>query len=624
MRRLSIKSLFFGLSAFSLLLMLAASIWLYHYILSSTEARLAHTSHELSYDVRQEMMQFYDKIAYNYNQTQSQQRNKMKQSQLYFAQYGINAPLEPLKNLLRDKESEYEVYLINHDFVIEKTTYAYDLGLDFKLYPYVSELFTSQFNDPNLFNLSKPFHESSMSGFNRYMTQRAPAGKYIIQLSQSLKQDKSIYYLMNHLKQQIPTLYSHIVFTVYSKPNEPYAIRKVWFSEFIGTKKADIVKEWNGADSLKAIMSDLDPQSLPYFAHPEIQLVPYLNTIYSNNLYKERRYIKGSKYIHQVMLPYKSYYHQEEGSFSLLILEFDETQAYHEAQLTRYGILSVWFLTLGIILWMLFTFYHRIIKPISELKIQMQEKSPITSPSILAHHDEITTMARTYNWLLADLKNEADIKQTLLTQFKTFTANAIHQVRTPLSVIKIAHSMLDDQTNKEARLNILSSIVTMEHLYDSLSFTLQNEKIDLPVSNLNFSWILRERAQLFSPVASSRDSQIITDIRTNVFVEMNQSELEYLIDNNLSNALKYGQPFKPISLTLTSSPKEFILLFESYGDPISDTTAIFKRYAREDHSKAGSGIGLHIVAAICTRYQILIKVSYEDGKNCFRYFFPTK
>jgi signal transduction histidine kinase len=105
---------------------------------------------------------------------------------------------------------------------------------------------------------------------------------------------------------------------------------------------------------------------------------------------------------------------------------------------------------------------------------------------------------------------------------------------------------------------------------------------------------------------------------------MNQTELEYLIDNNLANALKYAQPFKPITLTLTSSPKESILLFESYGDPISDTTEIFKRYVRGDHSKSGSGIGLHIVAAICDRYQILIQVTYEGGKNCFRYFFPTK
>jgi signal transduction histidine kinase len=184
--------------------------------------------------------------------------------------------------------------------------------------------------------------------------------------------------------------------------------------------------------------------------------------------------------------------------------------------------------------------------------------------------------------------------------------------------------MIDDDTHKEAKLHILSSLVSMEHMYDSLAFTLQNERIELPVSTLNLSSILEERVNLFTPVASSLDTLITATIHNGISVEMNQSELEYLIDNNLSNALKYGQPFKPIILTLRHSPKELILEFVSYGNPIQDTHAIFKRYTRQDESKQGSGIGLHIVATICERYHIVIQVTYGDGKNYFRYFFPIK
>ena len=202
-------------------------------------------------------------------------------------------------------------------------------------------------------------------------------------------------------------------------------------------------------------------------------------------------------------------------------------------------------------------------------------------------------------------------------QFKTFTANTIHQVRTPLSVIKIANAMIDETSHAQVKLHILSSLVSMEHLYDSLAFALQHETTDLPATT-----ILHQRVHLFAPVASTLDTMIETTITPEISTRINQNELEYLLDNNLSNALKYGHPFKPITVSLSRSQDKLILLFESYGDKIADTHAIFERYARQDLSKQGSGIGLHIVATICERYAITIKVTYEEGKNCFYYLFP--
>lgn len=435
---------------------------------------------------------------------------------------------------------------------------------------------------------------------------------------------KSLHSFMQHLKKTIPTLISHSVYTVYSSNTEAVTVKEIWSQRLSKMKKNDAIKIGDGIESFKKIMTRIEPASAGLFIHPKLFLYPHLNIMFQNNTRKESFYWEHGRYIHMIMLPYQSTYNQLEKSYSFVILELDETQAYNDANFIKNTILFSWGILVFIILSMTRIFYRRIIVPITLLQSHMHRKIPLHDTAILTKDDEISRIARTYNWLLADLKNEIQAKQTLLNQFKTFTANAIHQVRTPLSVIKIAHAMIDDDTHKEARLHILSSLVSMEHLYDSLAFTLKNEKIDLPISTLNLSLILEERINLFAPVASSLDTQIISTLRNGLCVEMNQSELEYLIDNNLSNALKYGQPFKPITLTLTNSPTEFILLFESYGDPISDTTVIFERYTRQDHSKGGSGIGLHIVATICVRYEIVIQVTYEDGKNCFRYFFPIK
>lgn len=622
--RRSIKVLFFTLTTFSLILLGIGSFWLYNYATDTIAKKLIHTAHEKSETIRYEMIRFYDQMIYDFLQTQSEQAIKMDQAQRYFKKYGINAPLEPLQKMLEDTQSSYDISLINRAMIVERTTFTANFSLDFKQYPFVPQLFNSLFDNPYKTDISKPLYESSTSDFKRYTTQVSRDGHYIIQLGQSLKEGKSLHHFMRNLQKTIPTLRSHSVYTVYSSNNEAISVKEIWSQRLLGMKKNDILKIWDGVGNFQQVMKRIDPTSSGLFTHPKLFLYPHLNIIFKHDIRKEVLYWENDRYIHMVMLPFQSYYNQLEKSYSFLVLELDETQAYADARHLKNTMLIAWGILTLLILSISLLFYRRIIKPITILESHMHQKMPLTDTTILAKGDEISKISRTYNWLLSDLKNEIKAKQTLLNQFKTFTANAIHQVRTPLSVIKIAHTMIDDDTHKEAKLHILSSLISMEHLYDSLAFTLQNDRIELPISLLNFSSILEERVNLFAPVASSLDTLIVSTIHSNISVKINQSELEYLIDNNLSNALKYGQPFKPIILSLSQSPKELILEFESYGNPITDTSAIFERYTRQDESKQGSGIGLHIVATICERYHIMIKVTYEDGKNCFRYFFPIK
>lgn len=621
MPKRSIKALFFTLAALSLIVFALGSFWLYDYIKISANDKLSHLSHEKSYDIRYKIMQFYDKMSYEFEVAKPDVLEKMAVAQRYFDEHGTNAPLEPLKKRLQTKNLEYEIYLINRDLVIERTTFPADLGLDFHFIPSVPALFEAQFTDPKKIDLSKPYYEPSSANFKRYATQRSKNGRYIIQIGQSLHGEKSFSSTMTNLKKEIPTLHRSAVFSVFTTTNSPWSVQEIWSQRFIGKNKNTMGQKEEVSSEFKKLLLQIDPTTSGLFLFPKLSLYPYLKTLFQNNTLKEVTTYKNGRYFHRVMIPFQTYYQQSEQSYCLLVMEFDETHGYANVQFIK----NMMFLALGGLI-LLFTsiawlFYRRIIAPITTLQFHMHRKTPLQDTTILSKGDEVSRIAHTYNWLLSDLKNEVHANQSLLSQFKIFTANAIHQVRTPLSVIKIAHAMLDDETHKEARLNILSSIVSMEHLYDSLAFSLQNEEIELPISNLNLSLILQERVNLFAPVASSIDTEIITAVCKDVFVEMNQTELEYLIDNNLSNALKYGQPFKPITLTLTQDAEKIILLFESHGDPISDTHAIFERYTRQDHSKQGNGIGLHIVSTICNRSKILIQVTYEDGKNCFRYFF---
>lgn len=622
MPRLTIKTLFVSLSILSLMLLIVISVGLYRYITDTTTERLEHVSHEKANDIRYEMIRFYDEMVYQFERTTQQQYEKMAIAQRYFEKNGIDAPLEPLQKLLEDETSSFDIYLINHDLVVERTTYPPDLGLDFNAYPDLPALFREQFADPSRIDVgTTPLYEASGVNYKRYTTQRSRDGKYLIELGQSLKDEHSLRQFMLDLKKTIPTLKSHIVYKVYSHDDGVTSVEETWSTRLIGMGKNDIVKTWEGIGNIKEVLMHLDPASEPFFNSAET-LYPYLERVFRGNLYLESDYWENDRYIHLILLPFKSYYHQTETSFAVLVLYFDETQAYEAERSLYLSFGSVWGMIIIVTFAMAFVFYRRIISPLSKLQSKIHKKQPVNDPSLLSGSDEISQMARTYNWLLEDLQNEIRANADLLEKFKTFTANAIHQIRTPLSVIKIALASMNDSDN-EAKLHIRSSLVSMEHLYDTLAFSLQNETTELPVQEVEFDEVLRERIDLFSPVAASLDTTIQAEIAKIGSIRMNRTELEFLIDNNLSNALKYGKPHRPVTVTLRTTPTEHILTFESYGEPIKGNKRLFERYARFDQSKKGFGIGLNIVADICRRYDIVIQVAYEKEKNCFRYFIPS-
>lgn len=136
---------------------------------------------------------------------------------------------------------------------------------------------------------------------------------------------------------------------------------------------------------------------------------------------------------------------------------------------------------------------------------------------------------------------------------------------------------------------------------------------------LDISAILRERIKIFLVVAAVNDKEIVADIEDDIWFDINKTEIEYLIDNNISNAIKYGKQQAPTYITLRLEGTEIVMSFANEGRPIKNKTAIFERFERESNDKQGHGIGLHIVKEIAEKYRIKILLDYDGGKNIFEY-----
>ena len=95
-----------------------------------------------------------------------------------------------------------------------------------------------------------------------------------------------------------------------------------------------------------------------------------------------------------------------------------------------------------------------------------------------------------------------------------------------------------------------------------------------------------------------------------------------MIDNNLSNAIKYSKNSSNIYVSLKKEENSIKLIFKDEGIGIKDTSTIFERYYRGDKITGGFGIGLSIVKNICLKNSIKIDVeSKENFGTTFIYTF---
>ena len=101
-------------------------------------------------------------------------------------------------------------------------------------------------------------------------------------------------------------------------------------------------------------------------------------------------------------------------------------------------------------------------------------------------------------------------------------------------------------------------------------------------------------------------------------VLMDNYELERVIDNTISNAIKYSFENTTVTILLKNYQIEII----NKGVKIDDTSLVFEKYYQEKVKNIGLGLGLNIVKSICDSYGITISVD-SDEVTTFRYMFPN-
>lgn len=196
-------------------------------------------------------------------------------------------------------------------------------------------------------------------------------------------------------------------------------------------------------------------------------------------------------------------------------------------------------------------------------------------------------------------------------------------MNTPLSIISLNIDSLESLLGpKEQFETIKASSKSLSSIYNDLYYLSKKEKRVSEPTNINLMRFLSSRMAFFDEMANVKDIDISLDIHNEFNIFMDSYELERVIDNTISNAIKYSFENSNIDIILDIEEDSYKLEIKNEGIQIADTKTIFDAYYQQKEKNVGFGLGLSIVKDICNKYKIDINVTSINNQTSFSYFFP--
>ncbi len=239
------------------------------------------------------------------------------------------------------------------------------------------------------------------------------------------------------------------------------------------------------------------------------------------------------------------------------------------------------------------------------------------------HHanDEIGRIISTFNQMISRL----DVS---FGQMKQFSADASHELLTPLAVLR---TQLETALNSRVSTDALKKIIAdcldetlhMSSILDSLLLLAKGDAGQISVRReiVDFSSLLREIYDDTLLLGSHKSLEITIDAAPGICVTGDYSRLRQMLLNLIDNAIKYNKPNGAVALKLQPVGNRVVLSVSDtgIGIPESEIPKIFDRFYRVDRARSreqgGSGLGLSITKWIVEAHGGTISVTSKLGQG---------
>jgi len=227
----------------------------------------------------------------------------------------------------------------------------------------------------------------------------------------------------------------------------------------------------------------------------------------------------------------------------------------------------------------------------------------------LKQQDEFGELAKTINQMADDIQQMLEAKRQLLLAIS-------HELRSPLTRMKVALSLMEESKLKhrlDKDINEMAQLIT--DLLEVERLNHRHQALNLSSVNIN---------QLIQTVVKEQETEqtIILELDPKITNQsLDQTRWKFVIKNLLSNALKYNQTTKPITIKTLQFKTTWTVsvIDQGVGIPKQYIPYLTEPFYRLDSSRqrktGGYGLGLHIVKMIIESHHGLLKINSEEGKG---------
>ena len=210
-----------------------------------------------------------------------------------------------------------------------------------------------------------------------------------------------------------------------------------------------------------------------------------------------------------------------------------------------------------------------------------------------------------------------------------FVANVSHELKTPMTSIKVLADSLLAQENAPAELyrefmeDIVSEIDRENQIItDLLALVKMDKKVqDLNIVSLNINDLTELILKRLRPIARKKDVEVVFESIRPVVAEVDEVKMTLIMTNLVENAIKYNKEHGWVKVTLDADHQYFFFTVSDsgLGIPEESLAHIYERFYRVDKSHSreigGTGLGLAITKSAVLLHKGSITVTSTEGEG---------
>lgn len=237
-------------------------------------------------------------------------------------------------------------------------------------------------------------------------------------------------------------------------------------------------------------------------------------------------------------------------------------------------------------------------------------------------YNEIQKISDSFNHLLSRL-------QTLEESRQEFVSNVSHELKTPITSMKVLSDSLLVQEDVPAELyrefmvDIAEEIERENKIINDLLALVKLDRTsgELNISQVNINELVEQILKRLRPIAAGRNIELVYESFRPVMADVDEVKISLAINNLIENAVKYNLDDGWVRVSLNADHKFFFVTVADSGVGIPEELQdkIFERFYRVDKARSretgGTGLGLSITKNVILMHRGAVRVHSKEGEG---------